>query len=85
MWEDERERRKLLNITDPLTPPGSPPRPSSAYDSSESEKFWLERFDKMLEEKIKREEHLNNDNVVVRCTNELLSVIIIFRVKVRLS
>jgi len=55
LWEDEAERRRLLGITDPLTPPGSPPRSPTVYQSSESEKFWLKKFDTMLEEKKERE------------------------------
>jgi len=55
LWEDERERRLILKIPDQLTPPGSPPRPDSANEGSESNNFWLERFDKMLTDKKERE------------------------------
>merc|ERR1719244_2297906 len=51
LWEDERERRRKLGMSDPLTPPGSPPRPSEAFQSSESEKFWYERFLNIIKEK----------------------------------
>jgi len=51
LWEDERERRRKLGMTDPLTPPGSPPRPAAAFQSSESEKFWYERFLNIIKEK----------------------------------
>jgi len=51
LWEDERERRRKLGISDPLTPPGSPPRPAKAMESSESEKFWYERFLNIVKEK----------------------------------
>jgi len=51
LWDDERERRRKLGMSDPLTPPGSPPRPSEAFQSSESEKFWYERFLNIIKEK----------------------------------
>jgi len=51
LWEDERERRRKLGILDPLTPPGSPPRPRKAFESSDSEKFWYERFLNLIKEK----------------------------------
>merc|ERR1719318_1133382 len=51
LWDDERERRRKLGMTDPLTPPGSPPRPAKAMESSESEKFWYERFLNIIKEK----------------------------------
>jgi len=51
LWDDERERRRKLGMSDPLTPPGSPPRPTAAFQSSESEKFWYERFLNIIEEK----------------------------------
>jgi len=55
LWDDERERRRKLGMADPLTPPGSPPRPSAAYQSSDSERFWFDRFLKIIEEKKKVE------------------------------
>jgi len=55
LWEDERERRRQLGIKDPLTPPDSPPRSPAALESSESEKFWMARYDSMLKEKKERE------------------------------
>lgn len=51
LWDDERERRRKLGMTDPLTPPGSPPRPAKALESSDSEKFWYERFLNIIKEK----------------------------------
>ena len=38
-------------MSDPLTPPGSPPRPAKAMESSDSEKFWFERFLNIIKEK----------------------------------
>eukprot|EP00088_Acartia_fossae_P071157 TRINITY_DN9705_c1_g1_i9.p1 TRINITY_DN9705_c1_g1~~TRINITY_DN9705_c1_g1_i9.p1 ORF type:complete len:582 (-),score=148.17 TRINITY_DN9705_c1_g1_i9:491-2236(-) len=55
LWEDERERRRILGMDDPLTPPSSPPRAEAAHQSSESEKFWMERFETMLKEKKERD------------------------------
>jgi len=51
LWEDERERRRQLDVADPLTPPGSPPRDRRAYDKTESEQFWYDRLVKIIEEK----------------------------------
>jgi len=51
LWDDERERRRKLGMSDPLTPPGSPPRPARAFQSSESEQFWYERFLNTVAEK----------------------------------
>jgi hypothetical protein len=51
LWEDERERRLLLDIPGRLTPPDSPPRPESAHDPTDSERFWFQRYDTMIAEK----------------------------------
>jgi hypothetical protein len=51
LWEDERERRILLDIPGRLTPPDSPPRPESAHDPTDSERFWFRRYDTMIAEK----------------------------------
>ncbi len=44
IWNDERERRRVLNIAEPLTPESSPPRPAEASRRTDSDLFWLERF-----------------------------------------
>jgi len=62
LWEDERERRRILGISDPLTPPSSPPRSPRASASSDSELFWLERFDKAVAEKTIREEGMSTED-----------------------
>jgi hypothetical protein len=51
LWEDERERRAMLECPGPLTPPGSPPRPPAAHASTDSERFWFQRYDAMIIEK----------------------------------
>lgn len=55
LWEDERLRRKKVGMSDPLSPPPSPPRPEAAADKSESEKFWYERLSKVIEDKMMNE------------------------------
>ena len=49
IWTDERERRSALGITEPLTPPSSPPRPESSKNVTDSDKFWTEKFREKLE------------------------------------
>ena len=56
IWTDERERRSALGITEPLTPPSSPPRPESSKDVTDSHKFWTEKFREKLERLKKRQE-----------------------------
>ena len=51
LWTDERRRREAEGMTDPVTPPSSPPRDSGARGRSESEKFWYERLCQAIEEK----------------------------------
>jgi len=51
LWNDEKARREQLNISEPLTPPISPPRPKKASWKTESELFWYQRFIKTIEEK----------------------------------
>jgi len=47
IWEDERERRRLLGMDEPLDAPASPPRP--ARSPTESHMFWKERLLEKLE------------------------------------
>ena len=54
IWEDERVRRALLDIEDPLTPPGSPPR-DNACTATDSEHFWQERYREKME-RLKQED-----------------------------
>ena len=60
LWEDERFRRKKVGMSDPLSPPPSPPRPEAAAEKSDSEKFWYERLSKVIEDKMMNESL--NDN-----------------------
>ena len=55
LWEDERLRRKKVGMSDPLSPPPSPPRPEAAAEKSDSEKFWYERLNKVIEDKMMNE------------------------------
>ena len=55
LWEDERLRRSKVGMSDPLSPPPSPPRPEAAAEKSESEKFWYERLTKVIETKMMNE------------------------------
>jgi len=52
LWEDERLRRAGAGISDPLTPPSSPPRPAKAALPSESEVFWKGRLETVIQEKL---------------------------------
>ena len=49
-----RLRRAGAGISDPLTPPSSPPRPALAAQPSESEVFWKERLETVIQEKLAR-------------------------------
>lgn len=49
IWTDERERRSALGVTEPLTPPSSPPRQESSKNVTDSDKFWTEKFREKLE------------------------------------
>ena len=51
LWTDERRRREAAGLTDPVTPPSSPPRSGQAGQKSESEQFWYERLCGAIEEK----------------------------------
>ena len=51
LWEDERERRIVLQCPGSLTPPDSPPRPPAAHAPTDSEQFWFQRYDAMIAEK----------------------------------
>lgn len=62
LWQDERERRRKLGMSDPLTPPGSPPRPPRAMESSDSEKFWYERFLNIVKEKKLRDGRMDTQD-----------------------
>jgi DNA polymerase zeta len=44
LWEDERERRRRLDIDERLSPPSSPTRPETSTRSTDSDKFWKDRF-----------------------------------------
>ena len=49
-----RLRRAGAGISDPLTPPSSPPRPALAAQPSESEVFWKGRLETVIQEKLAR-------------------------------
>ena len=51
LWTDERRRREAAGLSDPVTPPSSPPRDHPAGEKSESEKFWYERLCQAIQEK----------------------------------
>ena len=51
LWTDERRRREAVGMSDPVTPPSSPPRDRQAQEKSESEKFWQERLCQAIQEK----------------------------------
>lgn len=56
LWDDERERRLRAGMSDPVTPPSSPPRDPSVHERSESERFWYERLSQVIEVKKSNEE-----------------------------